>query len=126
MQNDEQAIREWVASWLSASEAGDAAKVLSLMTDDVVFLTPGQPPMNKAKFAAGQAALTQFNLDTHSEIQEIKVLGDWAYIWTQLSVMMTPKTGGALIKRAGTTLSVRASNRITFARSARSSSGDSV
>jgi len=45
-------------------------------------------------------------LDTHSEIQEIKVLGDWAYMWIQLSVVITPKTDGAPIKRAGTTLSV--------------------
>src|SRR5207245_8763838 len=45
MQDDEQAIRQLVATWLSASKAGDTEKVLSLMADDVVFLVPGQPPM---------------------------------------------------------------------------------
>jgi uncharacterized protein (TIGR02246 family) len=39
---DEQAIRELVQTWLRASAAGDLDQVLALMSDDVVFLTPGQ------------------------------------------------------------------------------------
>lgn len=106
-QNDEQAIRQLVTTWLSASKAGDTGKVLNLMADDVVFLVPGKPPMRgKAAFAASQAGLKQFDLDATSEIQEIKVFGEWAYLWTTLSVVMTPKQGGAPIKRAGNTLSI--------------------
>ena len=41
--SDEQAIRKLIATWLSASAAGDTQTVLSLMADDVVFLVPGQP-----------------------------------------------------------------------------------
>ena len=52
MSNDEQEIRDLVATWMAASKAGEVEKVLSLMADDVVFLVPGQPPMNKAAFAA--------------------------------------------------------------------------
>jgi uncharacterized protein (TIGR02246 family) len=52
MQTDEQAIREVVSTWLRASNAGDTETVLSLMTEDVVFLVPGQPPMRgKSGFA---------------------------------------------------------------------------
>src|SRR2546427_11716384 len=55
MQDDEQAIRQLVATWLSASKAGDTEKVLSLMADDVVFLVPGQPPMRgRARLRRGQ------------------------------------------------------------------------
>jgi uncharacterized protein (TIGR02246 family) len=107
MLSDEQAIRELVATWLSASKAGDTEKVLSLMAEDVVFLVPGQPPMRgKSAFAAGQAGLQPFHMDATSEIQEIKVLGEWAYLWTKLSVVVTPKKGGAPMKRAGHTLSI--------------------
>ena len=107
MQNDEQAIRELIATWLSASKAGDTEKVLSLMSEDVVFLVCGQPPMRgKAAFAASQAALKDVELEASSEIQEVRVLGDWAYVWTHLTVMITPKSGGASIKRAGNTLSI--------------------
>src|SRR2546429_559923 len=58
MENDEKAIRQLVTTWLDASKAGDTEKVLRLMTDDVVFLIAGQPPMRgKAAFAASQSAL---------------------------------------------------------------------
>jgi len=107
MESNEQAIRDLVATWLSATKAVDTEKVLTLMAEDVVFLAPGQPPMRgKAAFAAAQAGLEQVDIDATSEIQEIKVLGEWAYIWTALTVVLTPKAGGAKIKRAGNTLSI--------------------
>lgn len=107
MQNEEQAIRELVATWLSASRTGDIEKSLTLMTDDVVFLVTGQPPMRgKAAFAAAQSALADIDLEATSDIQEIKVLGEWAYLWNKLTVVITPKKGGAPIKRAGHTLSI--------------------
>jgi uncharacterized protein (TIGR02246 family) len=45
MPGDEQAIRDLIANWMAATIAGDLNRLLSLMADDVVFLTPGQPPM---------------------------------------------------------------------------------
>ena len=110
MQSDESEIRQLVATWMTATKAGDIETVLSLMADDVVFLIAGQPPMvGKSAFAAashaqsGQAA-PQF--DGTSEIQEIKVLGDWAFIWTKLTVVVTPPGGAQPMKRAGHTLSI--------------------
>ena len=94
---------------MAATKAGDIEKVLSLMSDDVVFLIPGQPVMRKAGFAA--AARTQTGKDAPkfdgtSDIQEITVLGDWAFMWTKLSVVVTPPGGGPSVTRAGHTLSV--------------------
>jgi len=105
MHDDEKAIRAVIAEWMRASEAGDTQKVLSLMTDDVVFLVVGRPPMRKSDFAASQAALRDTDMKTTSEIQEINVCGDWAYLWTKLSVSMTPR-GGATVNRTGNTLSI--------------------
>jgi uncharacterized protein (TIGR02246 family) len=106
MQSDEQEIRQLIETWLSATRAGDTEKVLSLMSDDVIFLVCGQPPMNKVAFAASQAALQQFDLEASSNIQEVEVVGDWAYVRTHLSILITPKSGGAAMKRAGNTLSI--------------------
>ena len=41
-----------------------------------------------------------------SEIKEIRVAGDHAYVWSHLSVVVTPPGGGAPTTRAGHTLSV--------------------
>jgi len=110
MHSDEREIRELVATWMSATRAGDVATVLNLMTDDVVFLVAGQAPFGKQQFAAAMqpaapgAALP--GIDGHSEIQEIQVAGDLAYMWSRLAVEVTPPNGAAPIKRAGHTLSV--------------------
>jgi len=107
VQNDEQAIRELVATWLRASQAGDTQTVLGLMAEDVVFLVPGHPPMRgRAAFAAGQEGLRDFDVEGRSEIQEIEVFGDWAYVWTTLSIVVTPKRGGLAVRRSGPTLSI--------------------
>jgi uncharacterized protein (TIGR02246 family) len=107
MQNDEQEIRDLVTTWFSASKAGDTEKVLSLMSEDAVFLLCGQPPMRgRAAFASSLSALSQVTIDATSEIQEIKVLGEWAYMWTYLSIVITPKNGEASMTRAGNTLSI--------------------
>ena len=105
--DDEQAIRNLIANWLTASKAGDTDTVLGLMSDDVVFLVCGQPPMRgKEAFAAGQAALKDVEIEATSEILEVKVLGDWAYVWTHLSVAFRPRSDGVANKRAGNTLSI--------------------
>jgi uncharacterized protein (TIGR02246 family) len=106
MQSDEQAIRQLVATWVDATKAGDDQKVLSLMSDDLVFLTPGQPPFGKSDFAAGLSGLKDFNLDMSYEIQEIDVFGERAYCWNKISVAMTPRSGGNPVTRAGHALSI--------------------
>ncbi len=106
MNDDEQAIRALIATWIRAAEAGDNERVLTLVADDVVFLTPGAPPMRKPEFAAAQSALREVQLRITSEIQEIRILGEWAYCWNRLSVVITPRSGGSGVTRAGDSLSI--------------------
>jgi uncharacterized protein (TIGR02246 family) len=110
MQTDEQAIRQLTATWIAATKAGDLETVLSLMAEDVVFLVPGQPPMiGKSAYATAARPTpnqTPPQIDGASEIQEIKVLGDWAFMWTKLKVVLTPPDGAAPVIRAGHTLTI--------------------
>src|SRR6266850_189646 len=104
MSSDEQEIRNLVATWMAATKAGDIETVLSLMAEDVVFLLPGQPPMiGRAAFAAAaqaQSGQEPPQFDGTSEIQEIRVCGDWAYLWTRLTVVVTPPGRAQSITRA--------------------------
>lgn len=109
MQNDEQQIRQLVADWMAASKDGNNDAVLDMMSDDVVFLMPGRPPMGKQEFAAvSQVPPGQERprFEGTSDIQEIRVCGDWAYMWTRLTVVVTPPGGVAPMKRSGHTLSI--------------------
>jgi uncharacterized protein (TIGR02246 family) len=106
MTDDEQAIRDVIAMWLRASGDGDAATVLSLMADDVVFLVAGREPFGKQAFAESFSALAPYRMEATSDVREVCVSGDWAHSWTHLVVSMTPKSGGATVRRSGQTLSV--------------------
>jgi len=105
MRGDERAIRDVINEWQHATAAGDIDAVLSLMTDDVVFLVPGEEPFGKAEFEAGSRKRGDTKVEGTSEIEEIEVVGDWGWARTRISVAMTPPNGEATA-RSGRTLSI--------------------
>jgi uncharacterized protein (TIGR02246 family) len=105
MTTDEQAIRHLVDTWMRASRAGDTATVLSLMTDDVVFMTPGREPFGKDAFAAASEGMKNVTIDGQATIIEMQVLGDWAFVRNALEITVTP-AGAAPVHRSGYTLTL--------------------
>jgi uncharacterized protein (TIGR02246 family) len=105
MTDDERAIRQLVSTWMAASQAGDTETVLSLMADDVVFMVAGEAPFGKEKFAAAARGMQNVRMEGTSDIRELTVLGDWAYLRNHLVVTMTPP-GGQPVRRAGYTLTI--------------------
>jgi len=95
MSEDEKQIRGVVEEWLAATRAGDIETVLSLMTEDVVFLVAGQPPFGKIEFRQRSAehADKSLEFDGTSDIREIKIFGDHAYIINRLAITMKSAEG---------------------------------
>jgi uncharacterized protein (TIGR02246 family) len=105
MSDDELAIRHVVESWMSATRAGDLATVLELMTDDVVFMVPGAEPFGKAAFAQVSENMKNLRIDGRSDIREIRVLGDFAYIRNHIEMSAT-SDDGKVMRRSGYTLTI--------------------
>ena len=105
MSEDERAIRDVVETWMRATKAGDVSTILGLMTEDVIFMVPGQPPFGKEAFAASSDGVGGVRVEGTNDIQEIQVLGDWAYLRNRIEITVTPE-GGAPIRRSGYTLSI--------------------
>jgi len=93
MTDDERAIRQLVDDWMEASRRGDTAALLDLMTDDMLFIVPGQEPFGKQAFAAGSEGGSDVEVDGTAEILELQVLGDWAFLRNRIQVTMTPPDG---------------------------------
>jgi uncharacterized protein (TIGR02246 family) len=108
MSSDQEAIRDLIALWHRATAAGEVETVLGLMSEDVVFLVAGQPPLKgRSSFERGLRGLLEANrIESTGEVLEIQVSGDLAYSWTRLSVRVIPRTGGSENVRAGDALSV--------------------
>ena len=109
LQNDEEAIRQLERTWMAASKAGDLSKVLSLMADDVIFMVPGRQPFGKEAFKASSQDMKGVRIEGSSDIQEIRVLGDWAWMRNYLKVTITPPQGPSLA-RSGYTLTILQKN----------------
>jgi len=105
MSADEQAIRKLIDDWMAASARGDLTQVLSMMSDDVVFMTPGREPFGKQEFAAQSEGMKDLKIEGVAKPVEIKVLGDWAWLRNHLTVTVTPK-GGQPTTRAGYVLTI--------------------
>jgi uncharacterized protein (TIGR02246 family) len=108
MSTDEQAIRDLINLWHRATAAGDVETILGLMTDDVVFLVPGHPPMEgRSSFEHGlRAVLVHNRIVSTGEVQEVEVSGNLAYCWTKLTVKVVPLSDGNEVIRAGNALSI--------------------
>lgn len=105
MTDDERAIRQVVDTWMAASQSGDLATILSLMTDDVIFMVPGEEPFGKEAFAAASKGMRNIQIEGSSEILELKVLSDWAFVRNRVEIMATPPSSNT-IRRSGYTLTL--------------------
>jgi len=103
--DDEQEIRVVVKNWLAASENGDLQTVLSLMDDDVLFLVPGKEPFGKEEFVAASKQMANVRMKGTSEIKEIEIVQDLAWMRTSLRVRAT-MPDGKTVARSGSTLTI--------------------
>lgn len=106
--NDEQQIRELVSRWHAATKAGDTDAVLSLMTDDALFLTSERPPMDKAQFAevsrAAKSAVRP-QIEVQQEILELVVDQGLAFMRSDIEIKITPPQG-PIVERSCQTLTI--------------------
>jgi uncharacterized protein (TIGR02246 family) len=108
MTPDEQAIRELHSTRLDAVNAGDLARLLSLMAEDVVFLNPGRSPLGRDECPAGFTAGHKKNrIRCISELEEVVwVAGEVAYTRARDSLSVTPRSGADAMQLAGHRLTV--------------------
>jgi uncharacterized protein (TIGR02246 family) len=102
MRTDERVIRDLHSTWIDAVNAGDLARLLPLMADDVVFLNPGQAPFGRDGFSiAFSAAHQQAVVRCISELEEVVVVGEVAYTRSRDALSVTPRGGGQATQLAG-------------------------
>ena len=107
--DDESAIRELVDRWLAATKNGDLDTVMTLMADDVIFMVPGKEPFGKEEFAAQSKQMKNVKIEGKSDIKEIEVLGDRAWIRNYLQILIT-EPDGKTTQRSGYTLTILRKN----------------
>ena len=107
MGSDEQAIRDVHSTWIEAVNAGDLARLLTMVADDVVFIGPDREPFGVADFRAGfTAAHRDAGINCVSELTEVVVVGEVAYARSRDALVVTPRVGGRPSHHAGHRMTV--------------------
>src|SRR5215472_17043229 len=107
MPSDEHTIRTVHSAWIDAVNAGDLARLLTLVAEDVVFLTPGQAPVGREGFSSNfMAAHQQMRICCTSELEEGVVVGEVAYTRSRDTLSVTPRAGGKEAQFAGHRMTV--------------------
>ena len=96
MEADRRALLDLLQTWRDATARGDLDTILGLMTEDAVFLTPGNEPMTRARFAEIFRGFGDgVRITAEQDVRDLVVSGDLAYAWTRLAVTMTAADGGS-------------------------------
>jgi len=107
MGSDERAIRDKHTTWIDAVNAGDLARLLSLMADDVVFLNPGYEGLGRDGFSTKfSAAHQQLRICCVSELEEVVVAGEVAYTRSRDSLSVSRLAGGEENRLAGDRMTI--------------------
>src|SRR5256885_16458753 len=104
MASDEREIRTVHSIWIDAVNAGDLARLLTLVAEDVVFLTPGQAPFGREGFSSNfRTAHQQMRICCTSELEEVIVVGEVAYTRSRDALSVTRKGGTELVTKPALT-----------------------
>ncbi len=107
MTADEREIRTVHSIWIDAVNAGDLARLLALVAEDVVFLTPGQAPLVREGFSSNfVAAHQQMQICCTSELEEVVVVSGLAYTRSRDALSVAPRAGGKAAQLAGHRMTV--------------------
>src|SRR5262249_32453495 len=102
MASDEREIRTVHSSWIDAVNTGDLARLLTLLAEDVVFLTPGQAPVGREGFSSNfMTAHKQMQICCTSELEEVVVVGEVAYTRSRDALSVTPRERGQRAQLTG-------------------------
>lgn len=107
MASEEREIRTVHSIWMDAVNAGDLARLLNLVAEDVVFLTHGQAPFGRAEFSSNfSTAHQQMRICCTSELEEVVVVGEVAYTRSRDALSVAPRDGGRAAQFAGHRMTV--------------------
>ena len=112
MASYEREIRTMHSIWIDAVNADDLARLLTLVANDVVFLTPGQAPFGREGFSSNfMAAHQQMRICCTSELEEVVVVSEVAYTRSRDALSVTPARRRKAAQFAGHRMTVHRKQR---------------
>ena len=105
---EQEQIRLAVARAVEALNAGDVEAMVAMHTSDAVVLKPhARPERGLEAIGASLAELVErFEIRESRTMEEVTIAGDWAIVWGEYEVRLTPRQGGEGMGERGKYLDV--------------------
>jgi uncharacterized protein (TIGR02246 family) len=102
------AIRQVHSEWQRAERERDLRRILASVTDDVVLLRPRAAPLQGRQAIEDfyRTLWSHYAIERTATIRELRLLGDWGWLWTDEDARLTPNGGGRSIHVTGDAFSV--------------------
>jgi uncharacterized protein (TIGR02246 family) len=106
--NAEQAIKEQHHRATSALSAGDLDSMMEVYADDVVMLPPNEPTRvgTAAIRSMWEGLLSTFAVEVTVSVEEVNVVGEWAFERGTFAMKLMPRGGGAPVEDSGKYLDI--------------------
>ncbi len=77
---DVEAIKSLSDEIMKAYNEGDLEALMAIVAEDVVFMPPGEPALIGKEAMRNWHNFDKISLDVNITVEEVQVLGDWAFI----------------------------------------------
>lgn len=100
---DKELVEQLINRWRDAARAKQINQILDMITDDAVFLAPGAPPLRgkEAVSRVYQNVFAQFEVEQDFQLEEVQIVGDFAFAWGVDSATVKPLAGGDAVSQRG-------------------------
>ena len=97
------AIRDIHAAWQRAERERDIGRIVGWVTDDVVLLRPRAAPLQGRQAIEDfyRTLFMHYRMERTATVREIRLLGDWGWLWTFEDIRLLPHNGGRELALAG-------------------------
>jgi uncharacterized protein (TIGR02246 family) len=101
-------IDDLLENWLAAVKSKNIDALVSLVTEDCVFLAPGAPPIRgRDKVRETYSNLfRRYHVVQQFHFEEFQSMGDWAFGWGTDDIIVTPIDAGPAVRFAGHGVSI--------------------
>lgn len=109
MPNDSAAIEAVAQEYADAVGADDLDRWMETLSDDIVFLPPGHPPVSgkdAVRRWAKESFFDPFRMRLDYAFDEVEVAGPWAFVRGRFTLPLNPKDGSEPTEARGNFLDV--------------------
>jgi ketosteroid isomerase-like protein len=107
-ESDSVAIESLSRAFDSLLTASQEEPFLTLLTDDVAWMVPGQPALNGIEAVRGRLKwrFSTSKLDLVTKIEELRTSGEWGYMKASYQMRITPLAGGQPVDEEGKLINI--------------------